>query len=89
MYVYFNANFNVFFKSIKVHLLVSELYIYQNARCNERKKKHPFHTTSIEIEFPKDPIYSVYLKCTVIKWQSQLPKANLKGCFKTCVFHVI
>ena len=27
-----------FFKLIKVHLLVSELYIYQNARCNDKKK---------------------------------------------------
>ena len=35
-YVYFNVNFNVFFKLIKVHLLVSELYIYQNARCNDK-----------------------------------------------------
>ena len=26
IYVYFNVNFNVFFKLIKVHLLVSELY---------------------------------------------------------------
>jgi len=26
-YVYFNANFNVFFKLIKVHLLLSEIYI--------------------------------------------------------------
>jgi len=25
----------VFFKLIKVRLLVSELYIYQNARCND------------------------------------------------------
>ena len=25
--MYFNVNFNVFFKLIKVHLLVSELYI--------------------------------------------------------------
>ena len=32
------AYFNVFFKLIKVHLLVSELYIYQNARCNDKKK---------------------------------------------------
>ena len=30
-----------FFKLIKVHLLVSELYIYQNARCNDQKKKRP------------------------------------------------
>jgi hypothetical protein len=36
--VYFNVNCNVFFKLIKVHLLVSELYIYQNARCNDKKK---------------------------------------------------
>jgi len=26
----------VFFKLIKVHLLVSELYIYQTARCNDK-----------------------------------------------------
>ena len=35
--MYFNVNFNVFFKLIKVHFLVSELYIYQNARCNHKK----------------------------------------------------
>jgi len=28
IYVYFNVNFNVFFKLIKVHLLVNELYIF-------------------------------------------------------------
>ena len=37
--MYFNVNFNVFFKLIKVYLLVSELYIYQNERCNDKKKK--------------------------------------------------
>ena len=26
----------MFFKLIKVHLFVSELYIYQNARCNDK-----------------------------------------------------
>ena len=26
----------MFFKTKKVHLLVSELYIYQNARCNNK-----------------------------------------------------
>jgi hypothetical protein len=36
IYVYFNVNFNVFLNK-KVHLLVSELYIYQNARCNDKK----------------------------------------------------
>ena len=35
--MYFNVNFYVFFKVIKVHLLVTELYIYQNARCNDKK----------------------------------------------------
>ena len=35
--MYFNVNFNMFFKLIKVHLLVSELYVYQNARCNDKK----------------------------------------------------
>ena len=35
--MYFNVNFNVFLNK-KVHLLVSELYIYQNARCNNKKK---------------------------------------------------
>ena len=34
--MYFDVNFNVFFKLIKVHLLVSELYIYQNARYNNK-----------------------------------------------------
>ena len=36
--MYFNVNFNLFFKLIKVHLLVSALYIYQNARCNDKKE---------------------------------------------------
>jgi len=35
--VYFNVTFNVFFKLIKVHLLMSEPYIYQNARCIDKK----------------------------------------------------
>ena len=34
--MYFNVNFNVFFKFIKEHLLASELYIHQNARCNDK-----------------------------------------------------
>ena len=38
--MYFNVNFNVFFKLIKVIFLVSELYIHQNARCNDQKKKN-------------------------------------------------
>jgi len=35
--MYFNVNFNVFFTLIKVHFLVSELYMYQNARYNDKK----------------------------------------------------
>ena len=35
--MYFNVNFNVFFKLIKVRFSVSEPYIYQNARCNDKK----------------------------------------------------
>jgi len=33
---YFNVNFNVFFKLIKMHLLVSELYIYIS-ECTEEQ----------------------------------------------------
>jgi len=32
-----HVNFNVFFKLIKEHLLVSELFIYQNARRHDKK----------------------------------------------------
>ena len=35
--MYFYVNVNVLFKLIKVHFLVSELYIYHNARCNDKK----------------------------------------------------
>jgi len=34
--VYVNVNFNCFFKLIKVHFLVSELYINQNTRRNDK-----------------------------------------------------
>ena len=34
--MFFNVNFNVFLKLIKVHLLMSELYIYKNAQCNDK-----------------------------------------------------
>ena len=38
--MHFNVIFNVFFKLIKVQLLVSELCIYQNVRCNNKKIKN-------------------------------------------------
>jgi len=41
--VYFNANFNAFFKFKKVHLLVNELYIYQNAWCNDKNSCLYYH----------------------------------------------
>ena len=34
--MYFNVNIHAFFKLIKVHFLVSECYIYQNARYNDK-----------------------------------------------------
>ena len=60
--VYFNINFNVFFKLIKVHLSVSELYIYQKAGCKNKKK-----TTIVEL-FKKNPeFYSILFTITVCK----------------------
>ena len=47
--MYFNVNFNVFFELIKVHLLVSELYIYQNARCNDKKKETYFSVQVLDV----------------------------------------
>jgi hypothetical protein len=39
----------VFFKLIKAHLLVSELYIHQNAKCDDKKKfdKHFYRTLQL------------------------------------------
>ena len=48
--MYFNVNFNVFFKLIKVHLLVNELYIYQNARCND-KNSLPLLFATVQIKY--------------------------------------
>jgi len=47
--VYFNVNFNVFFLNKKVHLLVSELYIYQYARCNNKKKTDTTFVKSLTV----------------------------------------
>jgi len=65
--VYFNVNFNVFFKLIKVHLLVSELYIYQNARCNNKKKYWLYNSGS------QTSSKSVYSRAIII----HLPKLSL------------
>jgi len=63
--VYFHVNFNVSFKLIKLHLLVSELHLHQNARCNDKNRK-------IEDSAPNDSkhyLTSVYcyfvLECSV------------------------
>ena len=37
IFVYFNVNFNMFFKLIKVHLLARKIYMHQNACCNNEK----------------------------------------------------
>ena len=57
--MYFNVNLNGFFKLIKVHILVSELYIYQNARCNDKETcgvtcalKALIYYTVVRISFP-------------------------------------
>ena len=39
IYVYFNVNFKVFFKLIKMNLLVSEIYIYKNVRRNNKNEQ--------------------------------------------------
>jgi len=44
--VYFNVNFNVFFKLIKVHLLVSQLYTGSIFRRNTDTHL-PRHTVSL------------------------------------------
>ena len=46
--MYFNVNFNVFFKLVQVHLLVSELYIHQNARCDDKKRLLPTCLLNLE-----------------------------------------
>ena len=52
--MYFNVNFNVFFKLIKVHLLVSELYTYQNTRCNNKKKRGNLLLSSVYIDLRRE-----------------------------------
>ena len=47
----FYVNFNVFFKLIKVPLLVSELYIYQNARCNDKTKINSLLTVQKKVSY--------------------------------------
>ena len=52
--MYFNVNFNVFFKLIKVHLLVSELYTYirlHGANDNKTQKN----------------IFVLIVKCTALQ----------------------
>ena len=49
--MYFNVNFKVFFKLIKVHLLVSELYIHQNARCKYKKKEGECVYCAVQMKF--------------------------------------
>ena len=41
--MYFNVNFNVIFKLIKVHLLVSELYLFHIAFMLLKDKVHMYY----------------------------------------------
>ena len=50
----------LFFKLIKVHLLVSELHIYQNARCNNKKMLFPFWLLCSDVTAK-----AVYVLCSV------------------------
>ena len=50
IYAYFNVNFNVFFKLIKVNLLVNELYIYQNAQCSDKKIRFDLLTFPLKFQ---------------------------------------
>ena len=70
-YVCFNVNFNVFFKLIKVHLLVSELYIYQNARCNDKEKKTLYVSNSVIWKVSGGSTVGIlkYYIVTVLLWQ--------------------
>ena len=52
--VYFNVNFNVFFKLIKVHLLVSELYMHY--KC---LPLHEFASISVYLQL-FTPVYTVF-----------------------------
>ena len=65
--MYFNVNFNVLFKLIKVHLLVSELYMYQNARCNNKNcppKSFYFATTIHDVPFQKRTMFLITVLST-------------------------
>jgi len=46
--VYFKVNFNVFFKLIKVHLLVTELYIYRVTQKKWELLKNPTKIEEIQ-----------------------------------------
>ena len=66
--MYFNVNFNAFFKLIKVHLLVSELYIFQNARCNDKKN----FKSNVFAQFYISKYFGIYewefIKVRLIEW---------------------
>ena len=64
--MYFNVNFNVLFKLIKVCLLVSELYIYENARSNDKKKSikttFQYLSTSATCLISRDHLRALFYK---------------------------
>ena len=59
--MYFDVNFNVFLKLIKVHLLVSELNVYKNARYNNKK--------TLSIKFYSENVHNWWCS-SVVTWKS-------------------
>ena len=45
--MYFNVNFNVFFKLIKVHLLVSELYRHIHLDVQKRESEENMNVVAL------------------------------------------
>ena len=71
IYVYFNVNFNVFFKLIKVHLLANELYITLEVQGNWQ-----FHVESFVCAVFS--IYSAALHILFGKCLINIPPASSK-----------
>ena len=67
--MYSNVIFNVFFfLNKKVHLLVSELYIYRNAQCNNKKKNTHgcfYRHRSLLNYWQTEVCYGICLMCAV------------------------
>jgi len=63
--VNFKVNFYVFFKLIKVHFLVSELYIRQNALCNDKNRLNMY---SINLHWSRRSTATAYINKNCVKF---------------------